>query len=430
MNQYTVTPIFQNTFIQHKKVHVPGSKSITNRALLLSALSKGTSTLHNILISDDSLVFIKALEDLSFDISFSPDTKELSITGKDDFSSPKDGVYVGSAGTAARFLSVFLAFCKMPVTLHSSDQMKKRPMAPLIDALRFIGVTITCLEEEGHFPFSVQFQSQLTNEVSINIDESSQFLSALLMSGILLEDGITIHTTGTRLARSYVDITTSMMSAFGVTVSRPDHDTYVVPSHMHYHALDYFIEPDFSSACYFFAMATILGETIQVLNTHLDSIQGDAKFLSVLTSLGAMIEDRPDGICVTGPSLGQYPGVDVDLSDCSDQSLTLAAIAVFATSPTTIRGISHIRRQESDRIHAINENITRLGGYCEEFDDGITIYPPASPLSCEIETYDDHRVAMSFALVGLRTKGITILDPLCCQKTFPDFFTILDELTT
>lgn len=413
-------------------VEVPGSKSMTNRALLLAALAEGKSTVSGILFSDDSNVFLQALRDVGVDLKIDSRNKIVEIHGKGGrLPRSQANIYVGSAGTAARFLTAMVAMADGDFRLDASTQMKKRPMAELFQALEELGAGIQYLCEEGTFPVYVSGMGYRHSkaQVSINIDKSSQFLSALLMTAPTHFDELEIHLTGTRSALSYVKMTEQMMKQFGHTgVIRKADNCYRVMAGGGYQAREYMVEPDVSAACYFYAMAAITGGECCVRNMRQDSLQGDMKFLQVLEQMGCKLSWEEKGLVLTGPEPGRLKGIDVDMSDFSDQTLTLAAIAPYADSPVHIRNVGHIRGQECDRLHAICENLSRMKIRCEEYEDGVKIYP-GMPEPAQIETYQDHRVAMAFAVTGVRADGIVISDPMCCRKTFENYFEVLDELT-
>lgn len=434
MDTYRVKVLEGNTPIE---VEVPGSKSITNRALMLAALGKGRCVLTGVLFSDDSRAFLSCLEELGFDLVIDEEKKQVTIEGLGGRIPNRNAtINVRSAGTAARFLTVMLAFAGGNYRLESSEQMKKRPMEPLLSQLRGAGVKITCLEKEGHFPFLVESENLNIKEITIDTNISSQFASALLMASTLLSDGLVVHMSGERSAGSYVLMTLEMMKQFGIDVVKEGAVCKVAPGQS-YGLGQYAIEPDMSAACYFYAMALILNRQVTVKGTHAHSLQGDEKFLSVLDKLGCKIEDRSEGITVTGVEC--YPGIRINMKDFSDQALTMAAVAAFADSPTVIEDIGHIRMQESDRIAAIVTELTRLGIVCKEIDDGtgVEIVPGTIQSGAmesettrfvEIETYEDHRVAMAFTLIGLRVSGIVIKNPMCCRKTFENYFQVIDNI--
>lgn len=409
------------------KVTVPGSKSITNRALLLATLAKGESLLSGALFSEDATYFQKCIQDLGFDTKIDEAAKTVQVTGLGGEVPKKEAsVYVGSAGTAARFLAAYLGISQGTYHMNSSEQMKKRPMAPLLTCLEELGCKIAFEEKEGFFPFTLRSGGFCKNAITINIDHSSQFLSALLIAGVLSEEDLHIRVEGSH-GMSYIQMTCRMMEQFGVKVLQPSPTEFVIPAGQTYQAMDYAIEPDLSAACYFYAMCPLLQIPVLVNGVHEGSLQGDLAFVKAMTQLGCGYEDTPEGILLTPPATKEFPGVDIDMGAFSDQAITLSAIAPFASSPTTIRGISHIRLQESDRIHGIVTELKKAGIRCEETKDSITIFP-GTPQGAAIDTYDDHRMAMGFSLLGLRTPGIVINDPGCCKKTFADYFETLEQV--
>lgn len=426
MEKKIMKPIVQ---LNNKKisVSVPGSKSITNRALLLATMANGKSDLKGVLFSDDSRHFLKCVETLGFDTVANEDAKEVLVTGLGGPTPKEEGsIYVGSAGTAARFLSAYLGASKGVFSVDASEQMRRRPMKPLLEALEDIGAKITCTEEDGHFPMEISSQGITNYDVTVNIDKSSQFLSALLIAAPLAKEDMHIHVEGSH-GMAYVEMTVKMMEQFGVRVLRPSEKEFVIPSGQSYEAKAYQIEPDASAASYFWAMAAVLGISVTVPHLHFDSLQGDVEFARILEKMGCKVMDDAEGITVTGPANGKLKGITVDMHACSDQAITLAAIAPFADAPVKITGISHIRLQESDRIAAMIRNLKKMGIEATELEDGVCIVP-GKVKPAEIETFDDHRLAMGFAVTGLRADGITILDPMCCRKTFENYFEVLEEV--
>lgn len=428
MQQYPVTPI-QISNIDTRKpqlsILVPGSKSITNRALLIAALADGTSILRGVLFSDDSRYFIQCLIDLGFDVKVDEKEQTVEISGKNGTIPKNAPIFVGNAGTAARFLTAFLGLSFGTYHLDCAPQMKKRPMAPLLDSLQFLGVEVSYEEHEGFFPFTLTNHGLSSHEVSIDIKHSSQFLSALLISSCLTKEEMKIHIQGTH-GMSYIAMTTKMMEEFGISPILSK-NTYVIPAGSHYSAKDYIIEPDVSAACYFYGLAALHGITVMVKHVHKGSMQGDIHFLDILAQMGCQITEQEDGISITGPE-ERLHGISVDMSTCSDQTMTLAAIAPFADSKTTISGIGHIRFQECNRIEAIVSELSRAGIRCDSTTDSITIYP-GTPNPCTIQTYEDHRMAMAFSLIGTKVPGIIIDNPMCCKKTFETYFDVLDQVT-
>ncbi len=414
------------------KVQVPGSKSITNRALLLAALSNRKCLLRGILFSDDSRAFLDSLQKLGFEVEINEGCREVTIQGMGgEIPNSHAQIDVRSAGTAARFLTVMLALAGGEYEMNASPQMCKRPMEPLLTILKEAGVEIIYKGKEGHFPFKMKSDKLSMREVSIDTKVSSQFASALLMSGVLMEEGLKVNMTGDRADGAYIKMTLSMMEQFGVHAQK-EGNSIKVQGNRKFGLAEYRIEPDVSGACYFYAMAPLLKTDVIVKDVHVDSLQGDIKFIELLEKMGCDVVEQKEGVLVKGTGLEKYLGLSVSMKNFSDQTMTMAAIAPFADTPTLIRNVGHIRFQESDRISAIVTELNRMGICCEEVpeEDGIRIMPvlPEEVKETEVETYDDHRMAMSFTLVGLKTGKITIKDPDCCKKTFENYFSIIDEL--
>lgn len=406
------------------ELSVPGSKSITNRALLIAALAEGTSVLHGVLFSDDSRHFMQALYDLGFPIHVDVDSATVTIEGFGGMIPKAEAeVHVGSAGTAARFLTAFLGLSKGKYRMTCSEQMKKRPMKELLVALEELGSEIVYEEEEYCFPFTIgNFECKKT-KVTIDVEKSSQFLSALLISSVLLPHNFMIRVSGSH-GMSYVNMTIRMMQQFGVGVEktltgayRRRYDTGYVPA-------EYTIEPDVSAACYFYALCPLHRINVKVRNVHMDGLQGDLKFIKVLVRMGCKIEDQEDGVLLHPPK-DRFIGGSFDLSSFSDQALTLAAIAPFASSKVCIMNVGHIRYQECDRIHAIISNLSKMGIAAIEQGDNLFILP-GTPFATDVDTYEDHRVAMAFSLVGTLVEGVKIKDPSCTKKTFENYFEVLE----
>lgn len=428
------------------EVEVPGSKSMTNRALLMAALTEGRVELEGVLFSDDSRYFLSSLQSLGFELRIDENEKKVSVTGCNGNIPKKEAeIYVGSAGTAARFLTAMLGLSDGTYTIQASEQMKKRPMKPLFDLLERLGAKITYLEQEGNLPVQIRgcrwiegkagensFGQQKENEagrlyLELDISKSTQFLSAMLLISPMVKQGLDIHITSEKTDGSYIRITRKMLEEAGVTVAF-DGENYSVPAVASYGKLHYRIEPDVSAACYFYGAAAITGGSALVKNVHSDNSQGDMRFLEVLQKMGCKVEEKEQGIRVTGPAVGEMRGIEINMNDFSDQALTLAAIAPYANSKVRITGIKHIRLQESDRLHAMATELGKTGICCAEEQSAITIFP-GQPKAAVIETYEDHRVAMAFSLLGLRADGIVIDNPGCCKKTFEEYFEILENLT-
>lgn len=406
-------------------VVVPGSKSMTNRALLLAALSKEKSLLRGVLFSDDSRHFLDSLLSLGFELSIHEEEKTVEIQGCGGKIPNKTGIInVGSAGTAARFLTAMLALSDGEYTIECSEQMEKRPMEELFRVLTDMGASFIYLKEKGHLPCKVIGNGGYCHDISMDISRSTQFLSAMLMVAPVTESGMKISVSSEKKTGAYVKITMEMLESFGVHI-KFDGENYFISGKQSPVLGDYYIEPDVSAACYFYALAALTGGHITVKNVNHKSVQGDMKFLDVLMKMGCTVGETPDGIFVEGN--GVLHGVDVNMNDFSDQALTLAAIAPFADSETVIRNVGHIRGQECDRMNAIVSNLSRCGIIAYADGDDIHILP-GEVKGCEIETFEDHRVAMSFTLVGLMSGEITILNPMCCRKTFENYYDVLEGI--
>lgn len=412
-----------------KSVTVPGSKSITNRALFMACMAEGESRLNGVLLSDDSESFLECLEKLGYKIDVNREQKSVTILGTGGVVPKKQAtINVRSAGTTARFLTALLSLSDGEYEIECSEQMAKRPMKPLFDALEELGASITYRKTMNHLPVHISGCKGCTkkNEVTLDINESTQYLSALLMTGPIIQGGLKIVISSPKKTGAYIRITQEMMKQFGVDTVFGDGE-YLIGKGMHYKCREYQIEPDVSAACYFYAAAALTGSSILVRDVHFTSLQGDIKFIQLLEKLGCTVIDEQEGIRITGRSDRQYKGMEVDMNDFSDQSLTLAAMAPFFTSKTVIRNIAHIRQQETNRIDAIVTQLSAMGIHAYATEEDIII-EPGMPQPYTVETYNDHRMAMAFSLIGLRAYGIVISNPQCCQKTFGDYFSVLDSL--
>lgn len=425
-----------------KKVVVPGSKSITNRALFLAALSNKICIIEGALFSDDSRVFANALIELGYQVELYEDDKRAVVYGNNGKIPNNSGeIYVGSAGTAARFLTAMLGFSDGEYIINASSQMENRPMSDLLSLLKDAGAEITCLKNEGCLPVKIKgvmhkdnfYESNVVHsdfpQVNLDISKSTQFLSALLMTSSMLKKNFKINITSEKKQGSYIEITRKLMNDFGISTAY-DGNSYIVIYNDNLEEVvefKYYVEPDVSAASYFYAAAMICGFSVQVKGVYEDSMQGDIKFLKVLEKMGGKITNHKDGIIFTGPENGKYNGININMNDFSDQALTLSVVAAYGETPTVISGISHIRGQESDRITAMVTELRKTGIKCEEYPDGVKIIPGVVH-GAEIYTYDDHRVAMAFSLLGLKTPGIIIINPACTKKTFENYFEVFEGL--
>lgn len=406
-------------------VRVPGSKSLTNRALLIAALADGQTKLTNALFSDDSRYFARALQTLGFDVQLDEENREITIMGLGGkIPSTKAELFIGNAGTAARFLSAFLTLGNGEYILDGEPRMRERPIGDLIDALNQLGVELAA--RNNCPPVEIFARGLYGGKTKIAGDVSSQFLSALLMVSPYAQSEIEITLSTELNSKPYVDMTISIMKDFGVEIKRDGYERFIIHPASYSPIMAYPIESDVSAASYFFAAPAICGGTVRVKNISRNSIQGDIAFLDVLQNMGCAITEGDNFIEVTGTD--ELKGVDVDMRDISDTAQTLAATAPFATSPTRIRGIASARVKETDRISATCTELKRLGVSVDEYEDGMTIHPVEKMSPVVIQTYNDHRMAMSFALIGLHFDGVTLENPSCVSKTFPDFFEVLESL--
>lgn len=405
----------------------PGSKSITNRALLVAALAEGTSVLHGALHADDTVAMINCVRLFGARVVVSDDETTLTVTGTAGvLSDASPSFFAQQSGTTARFLAAVLALGQSPLTLDAEKAMRGRPMATAFASLRQLGVSVEALGEADCLPATIAGPVPVVGEMpTLEVDGSvsSQFTSGLLLAAPGFPEGLKIRLGGDVVSRPYLEMTASVMSAFGASISKPDEMTFVVEPGG-YQATDFRIEPDASAASYFFAAAAICGGSVRVDGLGSSSLQGDIKFVDALAAMGADVSIEPNAITVCSAPLH---GITADFSQISDTAQTIAAVAVFADGPTSITGIGFIRRKETDRIAAVVAELQRLGITAREDEDGFTVVPGPTR-SAVIETYDDHRMAMSMTLIGLAREGVSISDPECVAKTFPAYFEAIEQL--
>ncbi|MBX3412034.1 MAG: 3-phosphoshikimate 1-carboxyvinyltransferase [Pirellulales bacterium] len=399
-------------------IRPPGSKSITNRALICAALAKGSSLLTGALESDDTHVMLDSLARLGISVNANRQAHTISVAGCGGRIPAREAeLFIGNSGTSVRFLSAMLALGEGRYRLDGTPRMRERPIQDLADTLNALGARVTCESPGGCPPLAIEASGLQGGIGSVRGDTSSQFTSGLLMAGPYMREGLDLSITGAIVSLPYITMTAAVMSSFGVDVVDLEASRYVVPTGR-YQGRTYDIEPDASAASYFFGAAAITGGEIAVQGLSRHSLQGDVAFVDVLEKMGCQVEFGPSHIKLRG---GKLRGIDVDMNPISDTVQTLAAVALFADGPTTITGVGHIRHKETDRIGAMAAELRKLGAKVDEFDEGLKI-TPATLHGAELATYDDHRMAMSLALVGLRQAGVRILDPGCTAKTYPDFF--------
>ncbi len=410
------------------RVRPPGSKSYTNRALVTAALASGRSTLSGALFSDDTEYMQRCLGQLGMSVeSDASDARFVVEGGGGHIANVEAELYVGNAGTAARFLTAMVSLGAGKYRLDGVERMRVRPMADLLAALRTLGVTITEHGNPGCFPITVSGKDRAHGAANVSLpgSASSQFISGLLLSAPCYGGDVTVSVEGELVSKPYLDMTADVMASFGVELRYDDYTAFHVAGGQSYRATDYAVEPDASAASYFFAAAAICGGRVRVEGLGSVSKQGDLGLVDVLEQMGARVEREPNATTVVGT--GQLRGVEVDMKNLSDVAQTLAVVAPFASSPTRITGIGFIRKKETDRIGAVVTELSRLGISAREEEDGYVV-EPGLPRPGSVQTYDDHRMAMSFALLGLRQPGIRILDPACTSKTFPNYFEVLETL--
>ncbi len=426
-------------------IRPPGSKSVTNRALVCAALARGVTDLVGVLEADDTAAMVDCLRGLGVVIASPADSSGDARPGAASVPVPVPVLRVhGSAGrlpvggaildvrlsgTTSRFIAPVAALARGTVVIDGAEPMRRRPMGALLDALTDLGASVDPLGEPGRLPVRIMASDRdvLGGTVRVSGDVSSQFLSGLLLSGPCFDDGLTVEVSTELVSVPYVRLTVEVMEAFGATVEADDDWRSLRVAPGGYRAVPRFeVEPDASAASYWAAAAVIAGGTVRIDGLGRGSTQGDVGFIEVLARMGALVEWADDHVVVG--SSGVLRGIEVDMSDISDTAQTLAAVAVFADGPTTVTGIGFIRGKETDRIAAVVTELGRLGIDAREDPDGFTLNP-ATPQPGVVATYDDHRMAMSFALIGLRAPGIQIADPGCTAKTYPGFWTDLERVT-
>jgi len=400
-------------------VEIPASKSYTNRALLIAALADGECRVENPLFSDDTHYMSEAL--IRFGIPVRREAgKAFAVSGTGGkITSPKEEIFVGNAGTTMRFLTTFSSLAQGVTRLNGDERMQERPIGDLLDCLGQMQVEATSVRGNQCPPLEIHGGDVPGGEVRLAGDKSSQYLTSILLSAPYFASDTAIHIQGDLTSKSYADITLDIMGAFGVHVENENYQRFHVFAGQRYRAQDYRVEGDWSSASYFLASAAVTGGEIALTGMNPASVQGDAQFLDVLGQMGCEIEKSPEKIRLKGNPL---KAIDINMNSMPDAVQTLAVTALFAEGETVITGIGNLRIKETDRIQALATELSRLGAEVNRGDDFLTIRPGAKLSGTEVETYDDHRMAMSFALAGLKIPGVKIKNPKCVEKSFPDFF--------
>ena len=408
-------------------VTIPGSKSITHRALIAGGLAAGKTVLKNDLRCEDTRHTAHVLEAIGAKMKRNGNHLLMEGIGEKVRECPwEKALYLGNSGTSFRLLLPVLALAKGNFLMTGTVRMRERPMGPLVDALHQLGVKVSCMNDHGLPPVRIASDGILGGMVALPGDASSQFLSALLLSGPHAEKDVEITVKGDLVSRPYVDVTVDVMAAFGVRVEQDGYERFRVPSGQRYVPREYTVLGDASSASYFWAGAAITGRTVTTRNIYPDGRQGDIRLLEVFEAMGCTVVKGSDRVSVTG---GPLKGIDVDMGAMPDMVPTLAAVALFAEGKTTIRNVGHLRFKESDRLSAVTEEWRKLGGRVEEFDDSLVVHGGLKLWGTEVDPHDDHRLAMSLAVVGLKVPGIRIHNPACVGKSFPRFWDCWQGLT-
>ncbi|EEM2503622.1 TPA: 3-phosphoshikimate 1-carboxyvinyltransferase [Salmonella enterica subsp. indica] len=410
-------------------INLPGSKSVSNRALLLAALACGKTVLTNLLDSDDVRHMLNALSALGINYTLSADRTRCDIMGNGGALRAPGALelFLGNAGTAMRPLAAALCLGQNEIVLTGEPRMKERPIGHLVDSLRQGGANIDYLEQENYPP--LRLRGGFTGgDIEVDGSVSSQFLTALLMTAPLAPEDTIIRVKGELVSKPYIDITLNLMKTFGVEIANHHYQQFVVKGGQQYQSPGrYLVEGDASSASYFLAAGAIKGGTVKVTGIGRNSMQGDIRFADVLEKMGATITWGDDFIACTR---GELHAIDMDMNHIPDAAMTIATTALFAKGTTTLRNIYNWRVKETDRLFAMATELRKVGAEVEEGYDYICITPPAKLHHADIDTYNDHRMAMCFSLVALSDTPVTILDPKCTAKTFPDYFEQLARMST
>ncbi|WP_077341692.1 3-phosphoshikimate 1-carboxyvinyltransferase [Pseudocolwellia agarivorans] len=425
MEQLTLNPIEKI----NGEIFLPGSKSLSNRALLIAALANGVTKITNLLVSEDIEHMLNALATLGVKYTLSDCGTECTVVGNNGFfkSDQPLELYLGNAGTAMRPLCAALAASDGEFVLTGEPRMKERPIGHLVDALAQLDADIEYLENQDYPPVKILGKALTGNTVTIDGSISSQFLTAILMIAPLLKTNTNIEIKGELVSKPYIDITLDIMSRFGIKVQNNDYQSFTVQGNQSYQSVErYMVEGDASSASYFLAAGAIKGGEITVHGVGKLSVQGDKHFADVLEKMGAEVKWSDESISVVGKPL---TAVDMDMNHIPDAAMTIATTALFAKGTTTIRNIYNWRVKETDRLTAMATELRKVGAEVIEGEDFITITPPTLLKHAEIDTYNDHRVAMCFSLIALSGTPVTINDPKCTAKTFPDYFEKLAQVS-
>lgn len=409
--------------IKDTTVSVPGSKSYTHRTLIAAALSDGGCRIKNCLRSEDTLLTLSCLRQIGIDIK--EEAGDVNIQGAGGhFKTADHPIDLGNSGTSMRLLTAVVALGQGPYILTGTGRMRQRPIQDLLDSLNQMGIGARSLNNDGCPPVEISGTKIMGGKIDIDCRISSQFLSALLLIAPFADQPVDIHVTGGPVSKPYIDMTLDVMHSFGLNVNRSAYSRFEIISGQRYRAGEYAVAPDYSQAGYFWAAAAIAGRSIKVKGTLKDSRQGDVRFVDCLKKMGCDVRYDEDGIRVTGRPL---TAIHVDMADMPDMVPTLAVVAAFAEGTTVIENVAHLKVKESDRLGAVAKELSKMGIEAVCSQSGLII-KGGKPKSAVIDTYDDHRIAMSFALAGLKTPGTRINDEMCVKKSFPNFWQVLDQL--
>lgn len=426
MDAITLNPIRQ----VNGEITIPGSKSLSNRVLLLAALSEGTTQITNLLDSDDVRHMLNSFEELGLKYSLSEDRATCTVVGNGGPISNKGEeieLFLGNAGTAMRPLAAALCLGEGKYTLTGEPRMLERPIGHLVDSLLQAGAEIDYLNNEQYPPLRIKAHGLKGGNIDIDGSVSSQFLTAFLISAPLAKGDITVNIKNKLVSKPYIDITLHLMSQFGVDVQNNNYNSFFIKGNQKYRSPgNFLVEGDASSASYFLAAAAIRGGAVKVNGVGRKSIQGDIRFADALEQMGGCViwEDNAIEVRKNGP----LKPLDVDLNHIPDAAMTIATTALFASGTTTIRNIYNWRVKETDRLSAMATELRKLGAKVIEGEDYISITPPKNILSAEIDTYNDHRMAMCFSLAAMGKSSIKINDPDCTSKTFPNYFDLFKTI--
>ncbi len=411
--------------ISHGTVTIPGSKSISHRMMICAALARGTSTVKNVLDSEDLNHTRSALSHMGAAMTVAHDGT-ITVHGVNGMPTPySPDIYLGNSGTSMRLLAGVAALGESPYVLTGDKRMQERPMGDLLAALQMIDVHAQSQKGDGTPPVVIQGGNRTGGAVTLDCSQSSQYLSSLLMMGAVLDQGLSITLPAPAVSSPYIDLTMDIMAQFKVTARRVDEIHYVVPGGQSYTAGAFVVEPDLSNASYFWAMGAVSGKEIKVAHINPSSLQGDMRLLEILKQMGCTVACDGGGIRVSG---GDLTAVTVDMSDIPDVVPTLAVVACFARGTTRINNIAHLRQKECDRISAVVSQLKKLGVDAREGEDWLSVAGKDAMNGAIIETFNDHRIAMAFSIIGLMVEGISIENEGCVAKSFPGFWDILDGL--